>query len=164
MLVATVTDWRAEVGGGVFAVCFQSIMESPEKQRTLNEIYNWFTTKFYYFRNNTATWKVCDARESAATDSASTSCFSPVLTGSSLLGAERRAAQPQPAQVFCASGGRKRSRVDSGRDRVPEEERTEISQVQTGSRMVTWPAGVVHGFMNVELLVSSFEITQTAQL
>lgn len=38
--------------------CFQAIMESPEKQRTLNEIYNWFTTKFFYFRNNTATWKV----------------------------------------------------------------------------------------------------------
>uniref|UniRef100_H3CGX0 Forkhead box P3b n=1 Tax=Tetraodon nigroviridis TaxID=99883 RepID=H3CGX0_TETNG len=34
-----------------------SIMDSPEKQRTLNEIYNWFTTKFFYFRNNTATWK-----------------------------------------------------------------------------------------------------------
>nr|XP_020464686.1 forkhead box protein P1-like [Monopterus albus] len=34
-----------------------SILESPEKQRTLNEIYNWFTTMFFYFRNNTATWK-----------------------------------------------------------------------------------------------------------
>lgn len=41
--------------------CFQSILESPDKQRTLNEIYNWFTTKFSYFRNNTATWKVCSA-------------------------------------------------------------------------------------------------------
>ncbi|KAK2897091.1 forkhead box protein P1-like [Channa argus] len=34
-----------------------SILESPDKQRTLNEIYNWFTTMFYYFRHNTATWK-----------------------------------------------------------------------------------------------------------
>lgn len=46
----------------VFLLCFQSILESPEKQRTLNEIYNWFTTKFFYFRNNTATWKVCNTR------------------------------------------------------------------------------------------------------
>lgn len=36
----------------------QSILESPDKQRTLNEIYNWFTTMFFYFRHNTATWKV----------------------------------------------------------------------------------------------------------
>ncbi|XP_032420879.1 forkhead box protein P3-like isoform X3 [Xiphophorus hellerii] len=35
-----------------------SILESPDKQRTLNEIYNWFTTMFFYFRHNTATWKV----------------------------------------------------------------------------------------------------------
>ncbi|XP_058497990.1 forkhead box protein P1 [Solea solea] len=34
-----------------------SIVESPEKQRTLNDIYNWFTTMFCYFRHNTATWK-----------------------------------------------------------------------------------------------------------
>nr|XP_046253372.1 forkhead box protein P1 [Scatophagus argus]XP_046253373.1 forkhead box protein P1 [Scatophagus argus] len=34
-----------------------SILESPDKQRTLNEIYNWFTTMFSYFRHNTATWK-----------------------------------------------------------------------------------------------------------
>uniref|UniRef100_A0A3B5KTL4 Fork-head domain-containing protein n=1 Tax=Xiphophorus couchianus TaxID=32473 RepID=A0A3B5KTL4_9TELE len=34
-----------------------SILESPDKQRTLNEIYNWFTTMFFYFRHNTATWK-----------------------------------------------------------------------------------------------------------
>ncbi|XP_020485975.1 forkhead box protein P3 isoform X1 [Labrus bergylta] len=34
-----------------------SIHESPDKQRTLNEIYNWFTTMFFYFRHNTATWK-----------------------------------------------------------------------------------------------------------
>ncbi|XP_061574345.1 forkhead box protein P3 isoform X2 [Cololabis saira] len=34
-----------------------SILESPDKQRTLNEIYTWFTTMFFYFRHNTATWK-----------------------------------------------------------------------------------------------------------
>uniref|UniRef100_A0A671TM64 Forkhead box P3b n=1 Tax=Sparus aurata TaxID=8175 RepID=A0A671TM64_SPAAU len=34
-----------------------SILESPDKQRTLNEIYNWFTTMFFFFRHNTATWK-----------------------------------------------------------------------------------------------------------
>ncbi|XP_063750860.1 forkhead box protein P1 isoform X3 [Eleginops maclovinus] len=34
-----------------------SILESPDKQCTLNEIYNWFTTMFFYFRHNTATWK-----------------------------------------------------------------------------------------------------------
>ncbi|XP_041860226.1 forkhead box protein P1 isoform X2 [Melanotaenia boesemani] len=34
-----------------------SILASPDKQRTLNEIYNWFTTMFFYFRHNTATWK-----------------------------------------------------------------------------------------------------------
>ncbi|XP_078112055.1 forkhead box protein P3 isoform X2 [Sander vitreus] len=34
-----------------------AILESSDKQRTLNEIYNWFTTMFFYFRHNTATWK-----------------------------------------------------------------------------------------------------------
>ncbi|XP_026775373.3 forkhead box protein P3a isoform X1 [Pangasianodon hypophthalmus] len=34
-----------------------AILESPEKQLTLNEIYHWFTRKFFYFRHNTATWK-----------------------------------------------------------------------------------------------------------
>lgn len=38
--------------------CPQAILESPERQLTLNEIYNWFTRKFAYFRRNTATWKV----------------------------------------------------------------------------------------------------------
>lgn len=36
----------------------QAILESPDRQLTLNEIYNWFTRKFAYFRRNTATWKV----------------------------------------------------------------------------------------------------------
>ncbi|XP_072569271.1 forkhead box protein P3 isoform X1 [Paramormyrops kingsleyae] len=34
-----------------------AILDSPEKQLTLNEIYHWFTKMFYYFRHNTATWK-----------------------------------------------------------------------------------------------------------
>ncbi|KAL6458949.1 hypothetical protein MHYP_G00324210 [Metynnis hypsauchen] len=34
-----------------------AILESPEKQLTLNEIYHWFTRMFCYFRHNTATWK-----------------------------------------------------------------------------------------------------------
>uniref|UniRef100_A0A8D3E898 Forkhead box P4 n=1 Tax=Scophthalmus maximus TaxID=52904 RepID=A0A8D3E898_SCOMX len=34
-----------------------AILESPDRQLTLNEIYNWFTRKFAYFRRNTATWK-----------------------------------------------------------------------------------------------------------
>ncbi|XP_067268780.1 forkhead box protein P3 isoform X2 [Pseudorasbora parva] len=34
-----------------------SILDAPEKQRTLNEIYNWFTRMFYYFRHNSPTWK-----------------------------------------------------------------------------------------------------------
>ncbi|XDV49090.1 hypothetical protein PO909_018405 [Leuciscus waleckii] len=34
-----------------------SILEAPEKQRTLNEIYNWFTRMFYYFRHSSPTWK-----------------------------------------------------------------------------------------------------------
>lgn len=38
--------------------CLQAILESPDRQLTLNEIYNWFTRKFAYFRRNTATWKV----------------------------------------------------------------------------------------------------------
>ncbi|KAG7251108.1 hypothetical protein CRUP_027441, partial [Coryphaenoides rupestris] len=34
-----------------------AILESPERQLTLNEIYNWFTRMFAYFRRNAATWK-----------------------------------------------------------------------------------------------------------
>uniref|UniRef100_A0A2K5HY39 Fork-head domain-containing protein n=1 Tax=Colobus angolensis palliatus TaxID=336983 RepID=A0A2K5HY39_COLAP len=37
--------------------CRPAILESPEKQLTLNEIYNWFTRMFAYFRRNAATWK-----------------------------------------------------------------------------------------------------------
>ncbi|UXI20798.1 allergen [Sarcoptes scabiei] len=35
----------------------QAIIESPDKQLTLNEIYNWFQNTFVYFRRNAATWK-----------------------------------------------------------------------------------------------------------
>ncbi|XP_075250171.1 uncharacterized protein LOC142342610 isoform X2 [Convolutriloba macropyga] len=35
----------------------QSILDHPEKQLTLNEIYNWFQKTFAYFRRNAATWK-----------------------------------------------------------------------------------------------------------
>lgn len=35
----------------------QAIIESPDKQLTLNEIYNWFQNTFCYFRRNAATWK-----------------------------------------------------------------------------------------------------------
>ncbi|XP_028309269.1 forkhead box protein P3 isoform X1 [Gouania willdenowi] len=34
-----------------------SILETSDGQRTLSEIYKWFTTMFFYFRHNTATWK-----------------------------------------------------------------------------------------------------------
>lgn len=45
-----------ECGLGCF--CPQAILETPDRQLTLNEIYNWFTRMFAYFRRNTATWKV----------------------------------------------------------------------------------------------------------
>uniref|UniRef100_A0AAQ4QBA0 Fork-head domain-containing protein n=1 Tax=Gasterosteus aculeatus aculeatus TaxID=481459 RepID=A0AAQ4QBA0_GASAC len=35
----------------------QAIMETSDLQLTLNEIYNWFTRTFAYFRRNAATWK-----------------------------------------------------------------------------------------------------------
>lgn len=35
----------------------QAIIESANKQLTLNEIYQWFQTNFCYFRRNEATWK-----------------------------------------------------------------------------------------------------------
>uniref|UniRef100_A0A4W3JM82 Forkhead box P4 n=1 Tax=Callorhinchus milii TaxID=7868 RepID=A0A4W3JM82_CALMI len=35
----------------------QAILETSDRQLTLNEIYNWFTRMFAYFRRNTATWK-----------------------------------------------------------------------------------------------------------
>lgn len=35
----------------------QAILEATDMQLTLNEIYNWFTRTFAYFRRNAATWK-----------------------------------------------------------------------------------------------------------
>ena len=35
-------------------------MEAPDRQLTLNEIYNWFQNTFCYFRRNAATWKVSE--------------------------------------------------------------------------------------------------------
>ena len=40
-------------------VVSQAIIESPHRQLTLNEIYQWFQATFAYFRRNEATWKVC---------------------------------------------------------------------------------------------------------
>ncbi|XP_074057526.1 forkhead box protein P3 [Macrotis lagotis] len=34
-----------------------AILEAPEKQRTLNEIYHWFTHTFAFFRTHPTTWK-----------------------------------------------------------------------------------------------------------
>ena len=42
----------------LFFHLLQAIFESPRNQLTLNEIYNWFTRNFAYFRRNAATWKV----------------------------------------------------------------------------------------------------------
>ena len=41
------------------ALIRQAIIDAPDRQLTLNEIYNWFTRTFAYFRRNAATWKVC---------------------------------------------------------------------------------------------------------
>ncbi|XP_059499862.1 forkhead box protein P4-like, partial [Stegostoma tigrinum] len=35
----------------------KAILETPDRQLTLNEIYQWFTRSFAFFRYNTATWK-----------------------------------------------------------------------------------------------------------
>jgi len=39
------------------ALIRQAINESPGRQLTLNEIYNWFQANFAFFRRNAATWK-----------------------------------------------------------------------------------------------------------
>nr|KAG5687421.1 hypothetical protein BaRGS_019820 [Batillaria attramentaria] len=41
----------------VAAVVVVAIIESPHRQLTLNEIYQWFQATFAYFRRNEATWK-----------------------------------------------------------------------------------------------------------
>ncbi len=42
----------------LYSCHFQAIIESPDKQLTLNEIYQWFMATFAFFRKNQATWKV----------------------------------------------------------------------------------------------------------
>jgi hypothetical protein len=44
------------------ALFWQAILETPDQQLTLHEIYNWFTTTFAYFRRNAASWKVRTAQ------------------------------------------------------------------------------------------------------
>ena len=39
-------------------IFIQAVIESPERQLTLHEIYSWFTSTFAYFRRNAASWKV----------------------------------------------------------------------------------------------------------
>ena len=41
-----------------YKIFFQAIVESPDRQLTLNEIYTWFQNTFAFFRRNAATWKV----------------------------------------------------------------------------------------------------------
>lgn len=52
-------------------------------------------------------------------------------------GSECGAPQPEPAQVFCASGGRERCRVDGGRGGIPEEEIPEDHGVQWITLFIT---------------------------
>lgn len=88
---------------------------------------------FFYFRYNTATWKVCSPLCSffhLLNLKTLRKLFLPVC-----LLSERSSSQPQPPQVFCSCGGRKRSCVDSGWERIPEKEGTEISQVQASSTL-----------------------------
>lgn len=95
-------------------------METSDMQLTLNEIYNWFTRTFAYFRRNAATWKVSHPQ---ITNCVITVCVIPdlcsmfsVIPLHSLIfsASERSAPQPEPAQVFCACGECERRRVDSG--------------------------------------------------
>lgn len=52
-------QWHGLVSKPLFdVISFQAIMDSPDMQLTLNEIYSWFTRTFAYFRRNAATWKV----------------------------------------------------------------------------------------------------------
>ena len=44
------------------ALIRQAIIESPDRQLTLNEIYTWFQNTFAFFRRNAATWKVINSQ------------------------------------------------------------------------------------------------------
>ena len=52
----------------------QAIMESRDCQLTLNEIYQWFTETFAYFRRNAATWKVNIKAHMLASESTLSEC------------------------------------------------------------------------------------------
>ena len=39
-------------------IFIQAVLESPERQLKMQEIYSWFTSTFAYFRRNVASWKV----------------------------------------------------------------------------------------------------------
>lgn len=100
-------------------------------QLTLNEIYNWFTRTFAYFRRNAATWKVSH-RQIINLSVRHAWSTRPVFSHISLTlissGPERGASQPEPAQVFRASGECERCRVDGGwggisEEKIPEDHR-----------------------------------------
>lgn len=79
----------------------QAIMESRDCQLTLNEIYQWFTETFAYFRRNAATWKV------------SYRCF---RVYDNFVFSERGPSQLVATQVFYSSRTEcKRRSLDSGR-------------------------------------------------
>ena len=84
----------------------QAILEAPDQQLTLHEIYNWFTTTFQYFRRNAASWKVSlEKNTHFLAKHFFNFVFSPVS-------AERRAPQFVPAQVLHARGEREGRGVD----------------------------------------------------
>ncbi len=119
-----------------FPLRLQAIMETSDMQLTLNEIYNWFTRTFAYFRRNAATWKVANlqiinsAMPYSVSYQISAACFQWYLLHSDFLGLERSAPQPQSAQVFCARGECERRRVDGGWGGIPEEEIPEDHRVE----------------------------------
>ncbi len=60
MIFVSTFGWENVQKSVIFAnkLISQAILESPQMQLTLHEIYNWFTNKFAFFRQNTASWKV----------------------------------------------------------------------------------------------------------
>lgn len=108
---------------------FQAIFESPRSQLTLNEIYNWFTRNFAYFRSNAATWKV-NLHEVVFSGFNIQAKF--IFHFLFLSWLECSQAQPEPPQMFCTAGKCKRGRVDGGWDRVPQKETPESSRCGVG--------------------------------
>jgi len=67
MFISVTSSARYELLSTLGVTCFcltvlQAIFESPQKQLTLNEIYQWFMRTFAFFRKNLATWKVSSFR------------------------------------------------------------------------------------------------------